>query len=122
MELLALEKDGGTSANSGVFDVVFERMKVAGFDCHISNLIAEPRGQSGEIEERVRGIDIIPAAKEFGCSPANPTKGTWVQHPRNRLLQRGQFRSDGVPKSGERGAVVLKYVAPEVLLLRRRSE
>lgn len=75
MEVLALEKDGGTSANSGVFDVVIEGMNVEGFDCRISKLITEPRGQSGEIEERVRDIDIIPAAKQFGCSPANPTKG-----------------------------------------------
>ena len=67
---LMVAKDGAAPAYRGVAYVVFENMPVADYGRRIPNLSFEIWGQAGEMENLVRGVDLIPAATEFGYSPA----------------------------------------------------
>lgn len=67
---LMVAKDGAAPAYRGTSYVVFERMPVADYGSRIPNLQFEVWGPSGEVENMLRGVDLIPAATEFGYSPS----------------------------------------------------
>lgn len=72
---LIVAKDGAAPAYRGISYVVFERMPVADFGRRIPSLTFEVWGQSGKVENMVRGVDLIPASTEFGYSTQIITAG-----------------------------------------------
>ncbi|KPD10513.1 glycoside hydrolase TIM-barrel-like domain-containing protein [Phaeobacter sp. 11ANDIMAR09] len=74
-DALMVAKDGGAPAYRGVSYVVFERMNIEDFGRRLPNLTFELWGPPGEMEDLIRGVDMIPGATEFGYSPAILTKG-----------------------------------------------
>lgn len=67
---LIVAKDGAAPAYRGVSYVVFERLPINDFGRRIPNLAFEVWGPSGEMEDLIQGVDMIPAATEFGYSPS----------------------------------------------------
>lgn len=67
---LMVAKDGDAPAYKGVAYAVFERFPVDRYGRRIPNLSFEVFGSIGEMEEAVRGVDIIPGATEFGYEPS----------------------------------------------------
>lgn len=66
---LIVAKDGAAPAYCGVAYVVFERMPINDYGNRIPNMAFEIWGQSGEVEDLIRGVDLIPASTEWGYSP-----------------------------------------------------
>ena len=66
---LIVAKDGAAPAYRGMSYVVFDNLPVNDYGRRIPNLTFEVWGPSGEMEELIRGVDMIPAATEFGYSP-----------------------------------------------------
>lgn len=71
---LMVAKDGSAPAYRGTSYVVFERLPLEMFARRIPNLAFEVWGPSGEMEDLIRGVDVIPAATEFGYMPTVVTK------------------------------------------------
>jgi len=77
---LMVAKDGAAPAYRGTSYVVFERMKVDDFGRRIPNLTFELWGPSGDMEDLIEGVDMIPAATEWGYlpDPANGGSGSFL--------------------------------------------
>lgn len=73
---LMVAKDGAAPAYRGVSYVVFEALPLADFGRRIPNLTFEIWGQSGEMEDLIQGVDLIPGSTEFGYSPSIVQKST----------------------------------------------
>lgn len=73
---LMVAKDGAAPAYRGVSYVVFEGLPLSDFGRRIPNLTFEVWGQSGEMEDLIQGVDLIPGSTEFGYSPTIIEKST----------------------------------------------
>lgn len=71
---LMVAKDGSAPAYRGTSYIVFERLPLAAFARRIPNLTFEVWGPSGDVEDLIRGVDVIPASTEFGYMPTVVTK------------------------------------------------
>jgi GTA TIM-barrel-like domain/Putative phage tail protein len=69
-DALMVAKDGLAPAYRGVSYVVFDGLPLADYGRRIPNLTFEIWGQSGKMEDLIQGVDLIPAATEFGYSPS----------------------------------------------------
>ncbi len=71
---LIVAKEGSAPGYRGTAYVVFEDFPVNDFGRRIPNIVVEVWGQSGEMENLVRGVDVIPGSTEFGYEPDVITK------------------------------------------------
>lgn len=85
---LIVAKDGAAPAYRGTSYIVFENMPVGDYGRRIPTLTFEVWGPAGEMEDLIQGVDLIPAATEFGYSPSVVT----VKHQPNPgdLFKKGE--------------------------------
>lgn len=62
-------KEGTAPAYRGIAYVVFERFPVANFGNRVPQIKIEVWGNSGEVENLIKGVDLIPGSTEFGYLP-----------------------------------------------------
>ena len=91
---LIVAKDGSAPAYRGISYIVFDRLPLEKFARRIPNLTFEVWGQSGEMEDLIRGVDVIPAASEFGYSPTVVTKAKGPGSTGRENAVRYQDRTD----------------------------
>jgi hypothetical protein len=66
--------EGEAPAYRGIAYVVFEDLPLADFGNRIPQIAVEVFGASGEVEDLIRGVDIIPGSTEWGYMPGRVSR------------------------------------------------
>ncbi|MEO0679012.1 MAG: glycoside hydrolase/phage tail family protein [Pseudomonadota bacterium] len=66
--------DGDAPAYRGTAYAVFERLPIAGYGNRVPQLAFEVYGKTGEVEDLIEGVCMLPGSTEFGYMPEPVTK------------------------------------------------